>query len=123
MGGARLTAALLLCTCASSSAPPGFLPTAEQAQRTTRGGWIIVVTREGVTYQGELIAVDPTTLYVFDDRHLRRLVALRKADAWTIHFEAYQTQAGLLSVWTTLASAATVLHGVYMILTLPATIL
>lgn len=107
-------------SCASSQAPPGFLPTPDEAQREAYGGWIVVDFKTGGSYSGELIAISRNEVDVLQPaRPHARLVRLPWASIARMHLEEYRTQAGKLSLWASLGTLSTLGNGVFLIFTAP----
>jgi len=102
--------------CFRTTAPRGWLSTADAAQREAYGGWIRVETAHGAFAEGELIAVTPETLFVLS---LDSLASVPISAVTLATLTAYDAQHGVLRTWTLLGSLATVSHGVLLILTLP----
>jgi len=123
-------AAVLLAACVSNPAPSGWLPPAQEVAREAYGGWILVDTaREarrgwyaagdsgsGTDVEGELIAVDPDTVFVMSRTGL---VAVPKAAVRRATLVAYDAQWGGLAGWAVLGTLSTVSNGGFLILTAP----
>ena len=56
---------LMINNCASTSAPPGWLPTAEESVTNPRGGWIDIEDMTGTITSGELISVQEDSIFLF----------------------------------------------------------
>ncbi len=115
--------AILGAGCASTTAPPGFLPTAQDSQRVGRGGWITAsfgIGAEEFGVDGELVAVDKDSLYVLSDGGLDAvaLSSIRKAKLMS-----YRSGSGEPALWTLLGTLSTASHGVGLIITAPVWIL
>jgi hypothetical protein len=118
-------ALVLLAGCASTHAPSHFLPVADDAGRTARGGWLVAEIREpGAAprreVMGELLAVAPDSVYL---ETARGFEALPIADLGAVRLARYN------SSWPTIAGLTvggvlwTASHGVFLILTAPLWIL
>jgi hypothetical protein len=114
-----LLAALLLGACASTIAPPGWLPAANEAQQQAYGAWIQVQyqTPEGL-YEagGELIAVTADSLYVLVNE---QLLSCGKDSIAHTKLQTYDSRHTLLAGWTATGSVSTLSHGVMLIFSLP----
>jgi len=117
-----LLAGVFLGGCAHSSAPEGFLLTAENEQEDAFGGWIeleIYSSSERVL-EGELIAVDGDSLFVLEKPRGWKLVALHGTDVREATLRGYDPQTGKYSKWTLLGTLSTASHGFgLMLLTAP----
>jgi hypothetical protein len=123
-------AALLLAACVANPAPSGWLPPAEVAAREAYGGWIVAETApdalKGVYVtgtaggwtgvEGELIAVDPDTVFVLREA---ALVALPKTAVRNAQLFAYDAQWGGLAWWGVIGTLSTISNGGFLLLTAP----
>lgn len=122
-------AAVLLAACVSNPAPSGWLPPAEIVAREAYGGWIVADTARdpqrgwyatgassSAGVEGELIAVDPDTVFVMSRTVL---VALPKEAVRDATLFAYDAQVGSLAGWAVLGTLSTVSNGVGLVLTAP----
>lgn len=110
------------CGCASApSAPGGWLPSPEHAQRDPRGGWIEVefVGADAQRYivEGELLAVDARRLYVAG-ANLVESVALDSVA--TAKLSYFSTDPGAVAGATVGGTLATLSHGWFLIFSAPA---
>jgi hypothetical protein len=129
--GARKTlvcgVALVIVGCASSSAPPGFLLSAEQELADAWGGWVeIHLTNSRDVLEGELIAVSEDSLYVLDaacPTAACRLTAIAHVDVRDGKVRGYDPRSGDYSLWTFLGVLSTGSHGYGMVLSAPLWIL
>lgn len=117
--GASLIVFCLLVGCASSRAPEGWLPSAEEAQRDVYGSWIEITYNIGDDLYrdgGEFLAVDSQFLYYVNESGLQsvQLSAISKA-----RIVVYRSESGALAGWTVAGSISTVSHGYYLVLSLP----
>ena len=113
-----------LMSCATTTAPHGWLSPAEEMQTSSYGGWISVTlsapkNKAVRPIHGELIAVHEDTLYVLANRLYAIPVNLISKAKLT----AYNARAMNLAGTTLLMTLATVSHGVLLILSAPAWIL
>jgi len=122
-------AAVLLAACVSNPAPSGWLPPAEIAAREAYGGWIVVDTTKdsrtgwhGVGSEaqaeiaGELIAVDPDTVFVMSGRGLVAMPASLVRRATLFSYDAHW---GQLATWGFVGTLSTLSNGAFLILTAP----
>jgi hypothetical protein len=104
---AGLAVALVLAAwgCASNPAPPGWLPTADEATRSAYGGWIAIdevhVDSNGkervVRVEGEFLSAGPdTTVRVLTAQGVRIVFPSRIRRAELYGFDVKQT----IGVWT-----------------------
>ena len=56
---------LMMNNCASTSAPVGWLPTAEESVTNPTGGWIDIEHMTGTITSGELISVQEDSIFLF----------------------------------------------------------
>ena len=120
---APILLAALVAGCASSNAPPAFLPNASEAQWNPRGGWITVrygAADPGEELDGELLAVEEDSLYVLTNGGPRSapITQVRRAELWR-----YGSEYGGLAAWTVLGALSTASNGYYAGITLPLWIL
>ncbi len=126
MGKFRFFVPLILVfmvSCASTVAPRGWVPKANELPRDVFGSWIEVITRDNKLITGELIAVQSDTLFVAKDR----LIAIPKDNIKVAKLIAYDMRntgscIGII-LFTLLGTASTISHGFFLILTAPAWIL
>jgi len=105
--------------CASNPAPQGWLPKAVVAQRTTRGGWIVVERKKdapGGRVAGELIAVEEDRIYVLDDSGLQ---TVERGSIEKMNLAGYATDGAALGGWAALGTLSTLSHGKFLVLTAP----
>jgi hypothetical protein len=121
--GILFMAGLLAGGCASSTAPNGWLPSAIDAGTRVRGGWATVSTgrdERRPAAEGELIAVEPDTLFVLSGG---TLVGVPRAAILRATVTGYYNDWKDMRAWTALGSISTFSHGGFLILSLPAWIL
>lgn len=122
-------AAVLLAACVSNPAPSGWLPPADVAAREAYGGWIVADTAKDdqrgsfaggstapVPVAGELIAVDPDSVFVMSGRGL---VGLRKLQVRRATLFSYDSQWGQLAAWGVVGTLSTISNGLLLLLTAP----
>ena len=113
--------ALLTSGCATYTAPQGWLPTAEQAQRTTHGAWLgIRYTTPGQStesaLEGELIAVGDSAIYLLGTFGVTRVPA-RLITVAQLEFHDYSLHGHI--TWTAVGALSTVTHGLFLLISLP----
>jgi hypothetical protein len=110
-----LCVVLLSVSCASNPAPVGWRPPAAEAQRSIRGGWILIERESDSDVTGELIAVDQTTLHVLTDSGLEAVPRSTVDEVRLVGYGSWEH----LPLWTTLGAVSTLSHGGYLVATLP----
>ena len=111
-----VTAAALLAGCASNPVPRGYLPTAQQAQREARGGWIVIRAGGGATLSGELLAVGPEVISVLTPEGT---VERPRASLSAATLYCYVGASNAIAVGSALGGLSTLSHGGFLIFTLP----
>lgn len=115
---------LLLSGCASTTAPSGWLPSADESQKEAYGAWISVEYSSGSKSlnkaEGEFIAVSQDTVFILSQDELFA-IPLDKIKHGTL--TTYDSQHGILALWTLGGSLSTASHGVGAIISLPVWIL
>jgi hypothetical protein len=110
--------------CAGNPAPREWREPAAVAQRSLRGGWIVIKavavsgarpTGRAVT-EGELIAIDETAFHVLTTAGLQ---SVPRTMAHRITLVGYGTPVGALDVWAVAGGISTLSHGGYLLLTAP----
>jgi hypothetical protein len=125
MRGRRRPAAWLLLAagiwgCASSTAPKGWLPEAEDAATFPYGAWVRLQEQDEdgnkSIVEGELIAVrDGSIVVLVGDRWIEiRKVRVRRIQATYYHAKLWP-----LSLWSTLGTVSTLSHGLGLIFSAP----
>jgi len=109
---------ILTTACFQSSAPRGWLPRPEDAQRTAFGSWISVQGEPQTPplAQGELIAIDADTVHILADG---RLVSVARGTLCCAVLAAYRMDLSGLQAWWALGTLATLSHGLVLILSAP----
>lgn len=117
---ACLACSACLSACATNPAPQGWLPKPREAATFTRGGWVrLTCSLEGVSsrVEGELIAVEPTTLHV---RTLQGdLVAVPTAQVTGGRAAVHSNRSQDIVPWGVLGTLSAISHGWWLILTVP----
>jgi hypothetical protein len=111
-----------LSSCASSSAPSGFLGDAESEQTDTFGGWIEVDLEERTrgAIDGELIAVQRDTVFVLVGQSTRpRLVGVSTAEIRDLKLRGYDPKSSRYATWAVLGTLTTPSHGMFLAVSLP----
>lgn len=111
--------AIMASGCASTYAPKGWLPPAEEAQSQAFGGWISVKYNDGTkeTYvDGELIAVNDDSVFILADKGL---VALSKSQILNATATGYDAKTGSLAAWSVFGTATTISNGLFLVFTAP----
>ena len=112
-------ALVTVTACFQTSAPKGWLPTAEEAQRDAYGAWIKLEFSMGAernTVHGELIAAASDSVHVLTSDSL---VVVSSASVTGGTLTAYDSQHGALRLWTILGGVSTLTHGFVLVLTAP----
>lgn len=116
---AWLAGALLAAGCATNTAPPGFLPSPDEAQTEAYGGWIELRSAAGGRndrVDGELMAVTEDSVWVLGDSGA---VVLPTAAVREGKLTAYRSGTGAVAGWTFLGVLSTVSNGVFLLGTAP----
>ncbi len=112
----------LMSGCAANPTPELWRPSAVQAQRATRGGWVVVeppssgVPSDVAPVAGELIAIDDTSIYVLTAGGLR---SVARSSPHRLTVVAYSTPSGSLTAWVIAGGVSTLSHGYYLPFTAP----
>jgi len=109
----------LLAGCVGTGAPSGWLSTASEAQKESKGAWIKIEYFSGASkrlIQGEFFAVNTETVYVGTAAGLR---AISLSDIKKARLATYDSQYQKLSVWTLRGSLSTASHGWGLLLSAP----
>lgn len=120
---ACVAACVAAASCATNPAPRGWLPSPREVTRHPWGGWIRVEYRTAKAErslriaEGELLAVDDTTLHLLDPRD--GPVAIPTTWIERCRLAIHSNAADGLAVWGALGTASTLSHGWYLILTAP----
>lgn len=110
--------------CAGNPAPREWRPPAAEAQRSSRGGWIIIEAAASsearstgrLLAEGELIAIDETAFHVLTTAGLQ---SVPRASAHRITLVGYGTAVGALDVWAVAGGISTLSHGGFLVFTAP----
>ena len=112
----------LMPGCAGNPTPELWRPSAVQAQRVTRGGWVVVeppspgVPSDVASVAGELIAIDDTSIYVLTAGGLR---SVARSSPHRLTVVAYATPGGSLTAWAIAGGVSTLSHGGFLVFTAP----
>lgn len=152
MFGHRVKIILLISTlhfsCATTTAPGGWLPTSEHCATDLFGGWVSVEYKDGTAFlraDGELIAVEKDRIFVFAqnrklvekqtpfDTPAKSLDEKREAHSELIeiptqavlhaNLRCYDPESGKLGLWTIAGTVSTISHGFVLLLSAPIWIL
>jgi hypothetical protein len=105
--------------CFRTTAPPGWLPTPEEAQREAFGAWMRIEYRiDSVrrVIEGELIAAATDSIYVLG---ADSLVALPVTPALSGTLTTYDARLDMLGTWTLMGTLSTASHGIVLLLSAP----
>lgn len=108
-----------LGSCASTTAPPGWLPGPTGAQEDPYGGWVTMDIWEGdhrIGREGELIAVAADSLFILEGA---RLMAIERYRIVSATLDRYAPAAGSMALWTTVGTLSSFSHGVGAVMSLP----
>ena len=103
---------IFLCACSA----PKYLPTSETIDINEYGSYIRVAQYSGKWTNGELIAIDHTSLIIMDDRVKKCVkVPVQEIENYTLKY-AYKKEPKYVLF-------TTIFHGFYLIFTAPANLL
>jgi hypothetical protein len=114
-----VTIVAVLTGCATTKAPAGWLPSAEEAQQRTLGGWIEVrgkIDALPSSSAGELIAISADSIYVLS---ADSLTVFALPDVYRARLFGYATNYPALGVWTAVGLLSTMSHGAALIFSAP----
>lgn len=118
-GIAAATIAFSIEGCATTTAPPRFLPSPQQAQTDAYGGWIELRYRgdggERLA-EGELVAVSADTIWVLGDSGG---IAIGTAAVAQGKLMAYNSRSGVVAGFTALGVISTIANGWLLIFSAP----
>lgn len=116
---AVVLSAALMAGCATTTAPPNWLPDAESAQSDAFGGWIEIRGKDPsgpLRYEGELITIEKDTTFVLTYAGLAGVpfagIENAKLTRYSIGYEH-------LAAWTMFGTISTLSHGIGLILSGP----
>jgi hypothetical protein len=117
------TSLLSLAGCAQNPVPRELHVTAADAQRAVRGGWVTVEgnqtsggNRRALIVEGELIAVDESTIHVLTATGLK---SVRLDSGLRLRVVRYRSSSSSLAWWAVGGGLSTLSHGGFLILTAP----
>ncbi len=105
--------------CAQRLAPPGWSPTAREAQTEGYGGWIEVISSHGRTERataGELLAISTDSVFVLADSSV---VGCALTEVGQATLESYDPETNHAASWTIAGMGSTITHGWVLILSAP----
>lgn len=111
-----------LCSCATSSAPQGFLVDAEAEQTDTFGGWVEIGLQDNSrdAIAGELIAVQPDSVFVLTGTSPgSSLIGIANREISELTVRGYDPQTSRFATWAALGVLTTPSHGVFLAFTFP----
>jgi hypothetical protein len=111
---------LILCCCNSVRAPRHSVPKRIDLDREAFGGWIGVRHAKSGLVQGELIAVTNDSVFIMESAGLQ---SLARTDIDSARVILFNTSEGSYGLWTFVGSLATISHGLFLVFTLPATLI
>lgn len=122
--GAITTALLahLVCGCATTSAPPGFLPSKKGASKEAYGAWIDIRhhapedVKKHFRTRGELIAAEADSVHVLTDAGWRT-IPITDIDRATLTL--YSSGAHWVAIWGILGFVSTASHGFFLRISAP----
>ncbi len=117
-------ASVLLTTCATTTAPRGWLSIASESQTTAYGGWVsvqVVDGRERSSLDGELVGVAADSIYILNA--IDRFTAIAKTDISAAKITVYNSKSNDLTAWVILGTLSTASHGLVLILSAPVWVL
>jgi hypothetical protein len=120
---ALLLLGLAATGCAHNTAPPGWLPDYEAAQKCALGGWVTVEAGQKKSrwiVEGELIAVERDSLFVLSQG---TLVGVDRGAARSIQLTGYAIDVSGMRGWTALGVLGSLSHGYIAGITIPLWIL
>lgn len=111
--------AAIIIACAGSSAPYGWLPPADAAQREAFGAWLDITFMKSAQREntaGEFIAVDGDNLVVLTEKTVISIPIEQIKEAKLM---AYNSRSSLLAIWTLVGTLSTASHGIVLLLSAP----
>lgn len=107
---------LLIAGC-RTDVPPGLMESTDALRQTT-GAWVVVQT-DVMSVQGELLALEPDTLFLIrnDTLHMVGKTSVRKASAF---LQKYPMSGGSIAGWTLGGILLSATNGLYAIFVAPA---
>lgn len=104
--------------CVSSrTSPRGVVPSSKAAPADPYGAWVSILSTDGRTLPGELIAVDADSAYVLTVGH--RLTAIALVQVQSARLEAYRNDVTTSQAWAGLGALSTFTHGFFLPITAP----
>jgi hypothetical protein len=103
--------------CANNPAPGGWLPKAQEVPEDPYGAWVQLRKIDRTELGGEFIAIHGDTLFVLSASS--GLVAVHRGQMDQARLAYYSSNWGVMAVWTTFGSLATISNGAFLVITLP----
>ena len=117
------TSVLALPGCAGNPVPRELPVSAAEAQRAVRGGWVTVEAKQTsgghrrmLVAEGELIAVDESTIHVLTANGLQ---SVRVEPGLRVRVVRYRSSSRSLAWWAVAGGLSTLSHGWYLVMTAP----
>lgn len=115
--GWALVAAVAIGLCSGCKTAPSEWRTGPvQASKTACGGWVLVQAADDSSLDGELIAVDTTTVYLHDGTRFYSVPRDQIDQTTTIYTNSWD---GTIAIWTAVGGVATISHGLWLVFTFP----
>ena len=108
---------LMMNNCASTSAPTGWLPTAEESVTNPRGGWIEIEHMMGTITSGELISIQEDSIFLFPLSS--QLVSIPIDKIKSAKLAKYDSQLSKITQWAGLGTLSTLSHGFGLLFSAP----
>jgi len=109
----------ILPGCAPQIAPHGYLPTSEESQKNTYGGWIKIQNQKNILV-GELITISSDSVFVLLEDQLN---VISKTEVIDMRLDKYDSKSTNMFGWTTFGIYSTISHGLLLQLSFPIWIL
>ena len=108
---------LMMNNCASTSAPTGWLPTAEESVINPTGGWIDIEHMTGTITSGELISIQEDSIFLFPLSS--QLVSIPIDKIKSAKLAKYHSQLSKITQWAGLGTLSTLSHGFWSFFSAP----
>ena len=105
--------------CAPQIAPHGYLPTSEETQSDTHGGWTKIQSKNKLL-SGELIAISSDSIFILSNDQLN---VISKIEVIDMRLDKYDSKSINMFGWTTAGIYSTISHGWGLFLSVPSWIL
>ena len=110
---------LIIPGCAPQIAPIGYLPTSEETQSDTYGGWTKIQCKNKLL-SGELIAISSDSIFILSNDQLN---VISKIEVIDMRLDKYDSKSINMFGWTTTGIFSTISHGFGLVLSAPLWIL